>query len=74
MRMTWLIRFWLFAPARQLFRECAAYTLAEHGADAAVRLRAEIDPGTPLSGRLLIWLMVNEIRRQARLDQGITLH
>ena len=71
--MPWLVRFLLFPPARQLFRECAAYALAEHGVDAAARLRAEIDPGTPLSGRLLIWLMIAEIRRQARFDQGIIL-
>jgi hypothetical protein len=64
--MPWLIRLLFHARARLLFRECAAYTLAEYGDAAAAKLLGEIDRGTPLSGRLPIWLMIAEVRRQAR--------
>jgi len=64
--MPWLIRMLFLARARQLFRECAACMLAEYGDAAAAKLFSEIDPGTPLSGRLPIWLMIVEMRWQAR--------
>ncbi len=64
--MPWLIRLLFLARARQLFRECAACTMAEYGNDATAKLLGEIDAGTPLSGRLPIWLMIVEMRRQAR--------
>ena len=64
--MAWLVRFLLLARARQLFRECAAYTIAEYGAGAGAKLRSAIDPGTPFSGRLMIWLMIAEVHWQAR--------
>jgi len=66
--MPWLIRLLFYARARQLFRECAACTLAEYGDGATAKLLAEIDPGTPLSGRLPIWLMIVEMRRQGRVS------
>jgi hypothetical protein len=64
--MMWMIRYLTYPPAQRLLRECAAQTLAEYGGGAVRHLQSEIDPGTPPSGRLLIWLIIREVRKQAR--------
>ena len=46
-------------------------TLADYGDGAAAKLRGEIDPGTPFSGRLMIWLMIAEMRQQARRARAV---
>ncbi len=62
----WMIRYLTYPPAQRLLRECAAQTLAEFGDGAVRHLRSEIDPGTPASGRLMIWLLIFEVRKLAR--------
>jgi len=62
----WMIRYLTYAPAQRLLRECAARTLAEFGDGAVRHLRSEIDPGTPPSGRFLMWMIIREVRKQAR--------
>ena len=66
--MLWFARYLTYAPARQLIRDCAAYTIAEYGAGSATKLRSEIETGTPLTGRLLMWIIIWEVRTQTRLD------
>ena len=67
--MSWVIRYLIYPPARRLLRECASETIAEFGAGAMSHLRGEIDPRTPPSGRLIMWLIILEIRRQSRHAQ-----
>lgn len=64
--MLWFVRYLIYPPARQLIRECAAHTIAEYGNSAATKLRSEVEAGTPLTGRLLMWLMIWEVRTQSR--------
>jgi hypothetical protein len=64
--MLWFLRYLTYAPARQLLRECAAQTIAEYGGGAVAKLRSEIEIGTPFSGRLLMWLMIHDVRSQHR--------
>lgn len=56
--MLWFVRYLIYPPARQLIRECAAHTIAEYGNGAGAELRSEVEAGTPLTGRLLMWLMI----------------
>ena len=66
--MFWFARYLKYAPARQLIRDCAAHTIAEYGEGSVAKLRSEVDTGTPLTGRLLMWLIIWEVRMQTRLD------
>ena len=66
--MFWFARYLTYAPARQLIRDCAAHTIAEYGEGSVAKLRSEVDTGTPLTGRLLMWLINWEVRMQTRLD------
>jgi hypothetical protein len=65
--MSWIVRFLIYSPAKQLLRECAVQTMSDFGDGAVDHLLEEIDPGTPLSGRMLIWLIILEVhmRRHA---------
>ena len=64
--MSWVIRYLTYPPARRLLRECASVTITEFGSGAESHLRGEIDLGTPLSGYLIIWVIILEVRRQSR--------
>lgn len=67
--MLWFVRYLTYAPARRLMSECAAYTIAEYGDGSVAKLRSEVEPGTPLTGQFLMWLMIWEVRAQTRLNR-----